>query len=162
MIGHYIRMRRSAELRKTLCKPESVDFVKRDELLQILRKAGTKISKSALRRYQAMGLLPPPRPYGRVGRGRGVDWGWPPEQAREIATRVRLLRKSRAQGKRLVELIADDPAMSSFLADLIDEARATGYEEGFRVGFDAALEELRHQHPEDLEPPDREDTEQAE
>ena len=118
-------------------------FVTRKQLLRMLKRARLTVSNSSLRRYQALGLLDPPRAYGRVGRGRGVDWGWPPEQAEETIRRVRLIKKHQPGGRKLVQFIAHDPEMSSLLNQLIEEAKDEAYADGLEAGREEARRELK-------------------
>lgn len=108
----------------------------------MLRAAGVRVGESTLRRYQALGLLPTPRRYGRVGRGRGVDWGWPLNQVGDIVRRVRLLRGHQTLGRRLVRFVAENPGMSKLLDELLQEARDEAYAEGLEVGRQEARPEV--------------------
>jgi hypothetical protein len=149
--------------RTALREPTEQSFVGRDELLQMLERAGVTIGKSGLRRYQALGLLPSPRPYGRVGRGRGVDWGWPREQAREVVQRVRLIKRYQRTGKRLVQLLAADPELSDVLNALVQGASDEAYQEGFEDGREAMRQELTERPAEpEYEQPEHEPPEEPE
>lgn len=130
---------------RAMSKRTTRQFVTRAELQRMLRTAGLTVGDSTLRRYQALGLLPPPRRYGRIGRGRGVDWGWPPAQADEIIRRVRLLRRHHSRGRQLVRFVADDPEMSGLLDELLQEARDEAYAEGFEAGQQEGRQELKRE-----------------
>jgi hypothetical protein len=71
------------------------------EVARRLKSEGVTISRATVRKYQERGLIPSPRPVGRVGRGRGVDWVWPEEQAEMVIARIRSLRLESGAGRRL-------------------------------------------------------------
>ena len=124
--------------------------VTRAQLMAMLRKKRLGVSEHAVRRYQALGLLPPSRAYGRPGRGKGVTWGWPPEDAEEIVRRVSSIKKLRAQGTQLLRLIKVDPELFADFNEVLVKERETAYKQGYADGADDTRRELEAQAQEYL------------
>ena len=129
--------------------------VTRAELMAMLRSARLGVSEHSLRRYQALGLIPAPHAYGRPGRARGVTWGWSRTEAEAIARSIRLIKRYQRPGKRLVQILAEDPELSDVLNVFIQEAQEEAYQEGLEEGRESMRRELTEPHIEpDYEPPE--------
>jgi len=134
-------------------------FITRKQLQDLLRSEGLRVGDSTLRRYQALGLVQPPRRYGRKGRGRGVDWGWPPQDAAEIVRRVTIIRRHQSKGTRLLRLITVDPEMAADFDEVMVKERDIAYKQGYADGADDTRRELESQVHEYLEGQPRRPTE---
>jgi len=119
-------------------------LVRREELLDMLARAGLKIGSTTLRRYQSLGIVPGPSAYGRPGRAKGVSWGWTREEADDVVRRVRIVQKHKRQGRQLMMLLADRPELSvvwlKVLSDEWEEGRKEGYAEGYGEGLRYGVE----------------------
>lgn len=110
-------------------------FVRRRELLAMLRERRVSVTEAQLRRYQVLGIIPRPRRFGRVGRGRGVDWGWPMAEARAVANLLSLLPSDRKAAQEFAALVNRYPAALEHMAELVRQAQERGYEQGREDAF---------------------------
>jgi len=101
----------------------------------MLRERRVAVTEAQLRRYQALGIIPKPRRYGRVGRGRGVDWGWPREEAARIVRILSLLPGDRKGAREFAELLNRFPTALVHIDELVREAEGRGYEQGREAVF---------------------------
>ena len=131
------------------------ELVTRAGLMVMLRAARLGVSDHSLRRYQALGFIPAPRPYGRPGQGKGVSWGWTPAEAEHIVRRVRMLKRYQRKGKRLVSVLAEDPELAAVFNEEIDRA----YDAGFAAGEQEARRRMQGEYDEYLSGPRRPKTE---
>ena len=129
---------------KTLGGPQSGP-VTRAQLMAMLRRERLGISEHTVRRYQALGLLPPPRAYGRPGRGKGVTWGWTQGEAADIVRRVRIIRRHRARGARLLRLITVDPELVADFDEVLAKEQDIAYKQGYAAGVDDTRRDLEAQ-----------------
>jgi len=115
---------------------------KRKHLVRMLRRAGIAVSESTVRRYQALSLIPKARARGRPGQGRGVDWGWTDEDAKEVVRRVRFLKRHQKGARGLVALMTANPDLSDLINELTEDVRNTAYQAGYEDGFAEAKREM--------------------
>jgi len=111
-------------------------LVRREELLDMLARAGLKIGSTTLRRYQSLGIVPGPRAYGRPGRAKGVSWGWTREEAEDAVRRVRIVREHKERGRQLMMLLAERPELSAVWMEVLGDEREAGRRDGLREGYD--------------------------
>ncbi len=116
-------------------------FLTRAELLAKLEREGVVLTPAQLRRYQSAGVIPNPRRYGRKGRGRGVDWGWPLSQVPQISRRLKLVTSGDPNAVALERVLRRYPKLLDYLDGLIEEARRDGFEEGREAAFQEMDEE---------------------
>ena len=116
------------------------EYVTRDELLTRLADAGVEVGVAQLRRYQAAGITPKPRRFGRRGAGRGVDWGWPREQAARVVRQLQLLVSGVEGAEEFARLAERYPAVLECVDALVAAARRKGYDEGREAAFVEMME----------------------
>jgi hypothetical protein len=99
------------------------DYVTREELVAKLSRVGVSLGPGQFRRLQVMGIVPKPKRYGRKGEGRGVNWGWPREQAEQIARRLRRIGSDPdpSAAQMLAEIAADYPAFWDEMDELLEQ-----------------------------------------
>jgi len=110
-------------------------FLTRAELLARLEREGIVLTPAQLRRHQSAGVIPNPRRYGRKGRGRGVDWGWPLGQVPQITRRLKLVTSGDPNAAELERVLRRYPKLLDYLDTLVEQARHNGFEDGHDAAF---------------------------
>jgi len=118
-------------------------YVTRVELLAQLAERGARLSLRELKQYQASGVIPALRRFGRKGEGRGVAWGWPRSRAERIVKLLLLLGDGEWDAQLLGPLLRRHSWLRDYLEARVADAEDVGWERGFQDGREDAFQEMR-------------------